>query len=510
MVSCGTRQPDGFSVSNARMSESAPHYVTCCCQHCDGHIEFDSSGFEEGETRTTLCPHCELETALSVPAKREPPMIPPASPPDETDLDSLEDDAFVFKWWRRAAEQGYPEYQAKWAVVLACGLGGVAQDFAEAAEWFRKAAEQGHVTAQYNLAVCYWDGLGVTKDHSEVVKWLLKAAEQGHAEAQFNLGASYWNGHGLAKDHTEGVRWLLKAAEQGHAGAQRALGACYKEGDGVGQNLVEAHKWAKLAAAQNEEGAQKRCDELASKMSQDQLAESQAHTEAFKRTTAANTVSELHQESFMDLWRRLAEDGDIEAQQLLAARCENIIEAMKWVRKSAEQGSCLAQYRLGAAHVAGEGVRQDFPEAVRWLRKAAEKQFVPAMYELGLAFYRGLGVPQNYVEAYKFASIAAARGLPNARTLRDEVAEKMSPRQIAQGQRLATEKGERGSGRDAIPSEVRREVWRRDNGQCVKCGSREKLEYDHIIPISKGGSNTARNIELLCEACNRSKGDLIR
>jgi Holliday junction DNA helicase RuvB len=64
--------------------------------------------------------------------------------------------------------------------------------------------------------------------------------------------------------------------------------------------------------------------------------------------------------------------------------------------------------------------------------------------------------------------------------------------------------------RDAIPSEVRREVWRRDEGKCVKCGSRSNLEYDHIIPVSRGGSNTARNIELLCEACNRAKGDLIQ
>lgn len=64
--------------------------------------------------------------------------------------------------------------------------------------------------------------------------------------------------------------------------------------------------------------------------------------------------------------------------------------------------------------------------------------------------------------------------------------------------------------RPAIPSNVRTEVWRRDGGRCVRCGSREKLEYDHIIPISKGGSNTARNIELLCEDCNRSKSDAIQ
>ncbi len=65
-------------------------------------------------------------------------------------------------------------------------------------------------------------------------------------------------------------------------------------------------------------------------------------------------------------------------------------------------------------------------------------------------------------------------------------------------------------GRVAISSDVRREVWRRDGGKCVRCGSRERLEYDHIVPVSKGGSNTARNIELLCENCNRSKSDSIQ
>jgi len=63
--------------------------------------------------------------------------------------------------------------------------------------------------------------------------------------------------------------------------------------------------------------------------------------------------------------------------------------------------------------------------------------------------------------------------------------------------------------RRSIPSAVKREVWRRDQGCCVQCGSRRNLEYDHIIPVSKGGANTARNIELLCETCNRQKSDKI-
>lgn len=61
-----------------------------------------------------------------------------------------------------------------------------------------------------------------------------------------------------------------------------------------------------------------------------------------------------------------------------------------------------------------------------------------------------------------------------------------------------------------IPSEVKLNVWRRDSGKCVKCGSQERLEYDHIIPVSKGGSNTERNVQLLCEKCNREKAAQIQ
>ncbi len=56
-----------------------------------------------------------------------------------------------------------------------------------------------------------------------------------------------------------------------------------------------------------------------------------------------------------------------------------------------------------------------------------------------------------------------------------------------------------------ISQSVKDKVWNRDGGQCVECGSNENLEFDHIIPHSKGGANTYRNIQLLCESCNRSK-----
>jgi hypothetical protein len=63
--------------------------------------------------------------------------------------------------------------------------------------------------------------------------------------------------------------------------------------------------------------------------------------------------------------------------------------------------------------------------------------------------------------------------------------------------------------REQIPEEVRMYVWRRDNGRCVKCNSDKDLEFDHIIPVSEGGSNTERNIQLLCSKCNREKSNKI-
>ena len=60
--------------------------------------------------------------------------------------------------------------------------------------------------------------------------------------------------------------------------------------------------------------------------------------------------------------------------------------------------------------------------------------------------------------------------------------------------------------RKSIPEDVRHAVWRRDEGKCVDCDSQQELEFDHIIPLAMGGSNTERNLQLLCADCNRRKG----
>jgi hypothetical protein len=57
-----------------------------------------------------------------------------------------------------------------------------------------------------------------------------------------------------------------------------------------------------------------------------------------------------------------------------------------------------------------------------------------------------------------------------------------------------------------IPSEVKKEVLKRDGGKCVICGSKENLHFDHELPFSKGGTSlTAKNVRLLCMKHNLAK-----
>lgn len=54
-----------------------------------------------------------------------------------------------------------------------------------------------------------------------------------------------------------------------------------------------------------------------------------------------------------------------------------------------------------------------------------------------------------------------------------------------------------------IPNAVKKEVHKRDEGKCTKCGSTHNLQFDHIVPYALGGKSTLENIRLLCFNCNQ-------
>ncbi len=53
----------------------------------------------------------------------------------------------------------------------------------------------------------------------------------------------------------------------------------------------------------------------------------------------------------------------------------------------------------------------------------------------------------------------------------------------------------------------RKNILRRDRFRCQYCGSREKLTVDHVLPRSRGGGDTWRNLVAACTSCNNRKGN---
>ena len=119
-------------------------------------------------------------------------------------------------------------------------LGVKAADDNLAFKYFEKAAEQGYAPAIYNLAIYYKFGKGVSQNCDKAFELYSKAAEQGVASAQYKLALHYENGSGVKKDIVKAFEWYSKAAKHGHAKAQYVLAIFYDNGEVVNEDHVIA------------------------------------------------------------------------------------------------------------------------------------------------------------------------------------------------------------------------------------------------------------------------------
>jgi TPR repeat protein len=112
--------------------------------------------------------------------------------------------------------------------------------------------------------------------------------------------------------------------------------------------------------------------------------------------------------------------------------------AVALFRSLAAQGYASAQYNLGLMYDNGTGVAQDYKEAVRLYGLAAAQGNAMAQYNLGVMYRNGQGVAQDYVRAHMWYNLGAISGdSKNASTNRDNIAERMTPQQIAEAQAMA-------------------------------------------------------------------------
>lgn len=157
-------------------------------------------------------------------------------------------------------------------------------------------AEQGDAGAQCRLGFMYYFGTGVPRDYMEAVKWFRLAAEQGDVDAQGTLGEMYYFGQGVTQNYTEALKWCRLAAEQGDAWAQCNLGAMYYKGEGVAQDYIEAHKWFNIAGANGSKEAIGVRDEVAKRMTPEQIAEAQRLAKEWMETHTGASVDTITKE----------------------------------------------------------------------------------------------------------------------------------------------------------------------------------------------------------------------
>ena len=125
--------------------------------------------------------------------------------------------------------------------------------------------------------------------------------------------------------------------------------------------------------------------------------------------------------------KRLANQGDLEAQYDLGIMYQygdgdadqDIAEAMKWFRMSANRGYAPAQTNLGYKYYQGDIVAQNNTQAIKWFRKAAVQNDPLAQFNLGVMYSDGIGTPKNNKEAIKWLQKSANQGYKSAQDYLD-------------------------------------------------------------------------------------------
>lgn len=147
-------------------------------------------------------------------------------------------------------------------------------------------------------------------------------------------------------------------------------------------------------------------------------------------------------------FRNSAQQGDALAMFYLGESYYNgrgvlqdFAEGIKWYRQSGDKGQVEAQETLGGLYFFGKGIAQDFAEAAKWFRKAAEGGDAQSTYLLGYLYEDGKGVPRDAMQAHMWSNLAASQlageEAERVAKVRDFIASKLTPDQLAKAQELA-------------------------------------------------------------------------
>ena len=262
----------------------------------------------------------------------------------------------------------------------------------------------------YNLSESTAEGLLQCKDDKDLIHLFLtnhtqeayeqirKAADEGNAIALYMMAAYFSQGYGVQPiNKQKAIAYFKKSYEAGYAVAGYDVAAFLPDGSPE-QKEIRNHTKDNILELANEE------DVFA------QASAAWGYREGYG--TAVDHVEAVK-------WvRKAAEQGFARAQYDLGLMYEfgtgverSNEKAAEWYLKAAEQGYADAQYNLGYMYEYGTGVEQSYEKAAEWVQKAAEQGYADAQYNLGDMYRDGRGVEESFEKAAEWVQKAADQGL---------------------------------------------------------------------------------------------------
>ena len=236
-------------------------------------------------------------------------------------------------------------------------------------------------------------------DHTEkAYEQIREAADEGNAIALYMMAEYFWEGYGVQPiNQQKGIAYFKKSYEAGYPVAGYDVAASLPDGSPE-QKEIRNHAKDNILELANEE------DVFA------QASAAWGYREGYG--TAVDHVEAVK-------WvRKAAEQGFARAQYDLGLMYEfgtgverSNEKAAEWYLKAAEQGYARAQFWLGYMYEYGTGVEQSYEKAAEWVQKAADQGYADAQYNLGDMYRDGRGVEESFEKAAEWVQKAADQGL---------------------------------------------------------------------------------------------------
>jgi TPR repeat protein len=322
-----------------------------------------------------------------------------------------------------------PRYQYIYGRVLEA-----ASRPADAVNQYVLAERAGYAMADFNLALAYQNGIGVTRsrdralefltradtagvkdvraaagdlflygtppDYAQAKTWYESAIERDEPQGYAGLAVLYDFGYGVSQDRIKGAGFARRAADLGNVNGMYWTGKHFMDGQGFEKDPLAACQWFDKAARENYSYAQLEIG----------------------RCFYNGLAGERNHESAFYWLIRAARAGLPQAQELVAGMYDSAdgvagdeVQAAAWYRKAAEQDDVYGMMQLGAHFRQGKGVAWSEAEAMRWFEKAARKGYAAAQSSLAQGYLAGLGQSagqgrQDYQQAAYWFDLAAKQG----------------------------------------------------------------------------------------------------